>query len=162
MKVKTISATLLFLLMGCIYASAGEVIVTPMSPGEAAQFFSNVSKIEVGQDYYGNTSLEIYDDQGQVVSSGPVTSRIKITFDGSAREGLSDAVSAEKAISFYPNPAKDFIHIVGVEVPVLAQLYNINGLLILSTQDTNINVSGLPEGQYILQVGKQCYKVLIQ
>lgn len=162
MKVINILATSLFLLMGTIFVSAGEVTVTPMSPGEAAQFFGNVSKIDVGQDYYGSTSLEIYDEQGQVVSSGPVTSRIKITFDGSAEEGLNDAVSAETAISFYPNPAKDYIHIVGSKVPVFAKLYNINGLLILSTQDTNINVSGLQEGQYVLQVGTQCFKVLIQ
>ena len=162
MKVKTISATLLFLLMGCIYTSAGEVTVTPMSSGEAAQFFSNVSKIEVGQDFYGDTSLEIYNEQEEVVSSGQVTARTKITFDDSVSEGINNAVSSETTISFYPNPAKDYIHIVGLEVPTISKLYNLNGLLILSTKDANINVSGLPEGNYILIVGSQCYKVLIQ
>ena len=57
-------------------------------------------------------------------------------------------------ISVYPNPAHDFI-IVGADndSPVQnIQLYNIAGQLVLSSTDTEINVSELPEGVYFVTV----------
>lgn len=162
MKVKTISATLLLLLAGCIYASAGEVTVTPMSPGEAAYFMDNLSKISVAPNFNEKSTLVFYDEQGEVVSEKPVHGRTKITFGSQPSEGLSDVVSDNTTISFYPNPSTDFITIVGLQSPTLAKIYNLNGQLLISSMESHINVSNLQAGSYVLLVGTQCFKVLIQ
>lgn len=57
-------------------------------------------------------------------------------------------------ISVYPNPAHDFIR---VETQLIAsvqrvEIYNVTGQLMLSTTDTEINVSTLPEGVYFVAV----------
>ena len=57
-------------------------------------------------------------------------------------------------ISVYPNPAHDFIR---VETQLIASLqrveiYNVTGQMMLSTTDTEINVSTLPEGVYFIAV----------
>ncbi len=57
-------------------------------------------------------------------------------------------------ISVYPNPAHDFIR---VETQLIAsvqsvEIYNVTGQMMLSTTDTEINVSTLPEGVYFVAV----------
>lgn len=57
-------------------------------------------------------------------------------------------------ISVYPNPAQDFIR---VETQLIAsvqrvEIYNVTGQMMLSTTDTEINVSELPEGVYFVAV----------
>ena len=57
-------------------------------------------------------------------------------------------------ISVYPNPAHDFIR---VETQLIAsvqrvEIYNVTGQMMLSTTDTEINVSTLPEGVYFIAV----------
>ena len=141
---------------------AGEVTITPMSAGETAKFFNDVAYLVIGQESYeGNTSLAIYNDLGVVIQT-PVKVKTKITFEGSPEQGLNEVVATSSNISFYPNPAKDVINIVGLEEPTTAKLYTLNGMLVLTTTETNINVSGLTEGNYVLQVGSQCFKVLIR
>ena len=162
MKLKKLSASLFFLLAGCIYASAGDVTVTPMSPGEAAYFMNNLSKISVAHNFNEKSTLVFYDEQGEVVAEKPVQGRTKITFGSQPSEGLSDVVSDNTAISFYPNPSTDFITIVGLQSPTPAKIYNLNGQLLISSMESHINVSNLQAGSYVLQVGSQCFKVLIQ
>ena len=52
----------------------------------------------------------------------------------------------------FPNPAKDRATLEGIE-PAEIQLYNLQGQSVRTFSDTNeINVSGLPEGIYLLQI----------
>jgi len=52
----------------------------------------------------------------------------------------------------FPNPGKDKVTIEGIE-PAEIQLYNLQGQLVRTFPDTNeIDVSGLPEGIYLLQI----------
>ena len=55
------------------------------------------------------------------------------------------------SIAVYPNPATDFIHVVtcnGASV----QMFNAVGQQVLSTEETDINVSELPRGVYFVRV----------
>ena len=55
-------------------------------------------------------------------------------------------------ISVYPNPAKDFVRIDGVEAAEV-QVYNAVGQMVKTIQGSNeINVSGLVEGVYLLRI----------
>ena len=65
-----------------------------------------------------------------------------------------DAIEENKdsKISVYPTPAKDRVVIEGIEVAEV-EVYNALGQRVKMVQSTNeINVSGLPEGVYLLRV----------
>lgn len=64
-------------------------------------------------------------------------------------EGISEDES--DAVVIYPNPATDFIHVVtcnGASV----QMFNAVGQQVLSTEETDINVSELSKGVYFVRV----------
>ena len=55
-------------------------------------------------------------------------------------------------VEVYPNPATETMRIEGLEA-VEIQVYNALGQLVKSIQNTNeIDVSGLPEGLYLLRI----------
>jgi hypothetical protein len=60
-------------------------------------------------------------------------------------------------IQVFPNPASDFIQVQGdINVPAILQIYNITGRMIreekLESGDQPVDVSGLPEGLFIVRV----------
>ena len=67
---------------------------------------------------------------------------------------MIDAVDEEVslAVSVYPNPASETVHIEGIE-PAEVQVYNALGQLVKTVKGSNeISVEGLPEGVYLLRM----------
>ncbi len=61
--------------------------------------------------------------------------------------------SALKNLTIYPNPVKDILHIETEETNFSVELYNMQGSLILKTQNSqNISVSHLSEGIYWIKL----------
>ena len=73
---------------------------------------------------------------------------------------------ADASIFVFPNPVKEFLTVNGVKKDVKINLCNLDGSLLqtLPAQEnsTNINVSALPQGVYLLQVGNQFIKFIKQ
>jgi len=57
---------------------------------------------------------------------------------------------AETELKAYPNPAIDVLQLSGVNENIRYKVYSLNGSLVLSGQGTQIQVSGLNPGMYIL------------
>ena len=58
-------------------------------------------------------------------------------------------------ISIYPNPAKDFFTVSGIDGPVDIFVYNIQGMLMLTSKEyknTKINISSFIAGIYIIRI----------
>jgi hypothetical protein len=65
-------------------------------------------------------------------------------------------------ISFYPNPAKEYLTISGLDETVTYSISDINGKLIQSgTTFDKINVENITEGFYFLTIGNTISKKLI-
>lgn len=65
--------------------------------------------------------------------------------------GVSDI--NDKKIVVFPNPAKDYIYIGGLDQPALVEIYNLYGQCILKDRFENkLNVTGLKSGIYILKI----------
>ena len=54
------------------------------------------------------------------------------------------------SLSLTPNPATDKIAISGPEPLAAAMIYNLGGQLVLQATETEINVSALPAGVYVV------------
>ena len=60
-------------------------------------------------------------------------------------------ITSEADFMVYPNPAKDYVHISSKEIPQQLTLFNLEGKMIISTQNSNrINTSDLQDGMYFL------------
>jgi hypothetical protein len=73
---------------------------------------------------------------------------------------------AEPTISVFPNPVKTYLTVSGANKGLTINLLDLNGTLLqnILMQDsaTNIDVSALKQGTYLLQIGKQVVKFIKQ
>lgn len=56
------------------------------------------------------------------------------------------------ALSVYPNPARDILNISGASKGVNVEILNLQGQKVLTSTDTQINISSLATGAYIVRV----------
>lgn len=74
-----------------------------------------------------------------------------------------DAISADVArsvnVTAYPNPTANKIRVSGVGEGQLIRIFSSNGSVIYSGTDTEIDLSGNANGWYLLQAGKEVFKV---
>ena len=86
-----------------------------------------------------------------------------ITFDGLVGTAV-DNVILESSISVYPNPTADMLIVEGVTAKETINIYSLNGNQVLSvmTQEgvNTINVSGLPNGIYLLKYANESFKLI--
>ena len=77
-----------------------------------------------------------------------------------------ETLPVESSVSVFPNPVQTNLTVSGVNKNVKINLLNTNGTLLQSipAQDysTIINVSSLPQGLYLLQIGEQVIKFIKQ
>ncbi|MDR0546874.1 MAG: GDSL-type esterase/lipase family protein [Dysgonamonadaceae bacterium] len=78
--------------------------------------------------------------------------------------GTSTSIHAPQPnrISIYPNPAIGEIYISGTEGIVSSKLFDNTGRLLMESTQTQLNVSHLQKGLYLLQVNGQTLKVIKQ
>jgi len=86
---------------------------------------------------------------------------IKFTQDGNA--GIKNQKS-EPSIFVFPNPVGETLTVNGVKKDEIINLYDMSGALLktVTSQETatNINVSSLKQGVYLLRIDKQVIKFL--
>jgi len=85
--------------------------------------------------------------------------------------GINEKKSADGKFSLYPNPANDYVEIYfsGSEHfsnSVYAHIYNVQGLLLktvaVNNERTNIDISSLAKGFYIVKIGNEAKKLIIK
>lgn len=161
MRFKRFLECMLFLMLVCGICRAADVRVTPLSDQEAEFFMQNISSFRINGDINEDTQIAFFENNDVLVKEQKIKTTTKITFESPSEEGIDD-IAADSRISISPNPSVDVIHIIGLENPQQVQLYNLKGQLVLTTMDANVNVSPLSTGTYIMRVGKQCFKVIIE
>ena len=118
----------------------------------------NVSLI--GKWLFERDNLKLLDKEGNLLASESVLDIRKIIFLESSDQ-TGDKPIYEKAILIYPNPTQDILNIKGLDGGVV-RLYDIEGVLLFKTKDTQINVSAYPTGTYLLQIGTQVVRFIKQ
>jgi len=126
---------------------------------ENKQTLSSVQKIA-----FGINSMHIILKNGQTTPI-PISDIQKILFvKKNENVGTGILKSADNSISVYPNPAHDVLHIAGVDENTAIHIFNVNGALLRSVtaqeKGTELNVSALGNGMYILQAGNQAVKFI--
>lgn len=150
-SMKKFSSICLFLLCA-IHLMATQLIVTPYAGDEMQQDISLIGKwVFVGDE------LQLLDKSGNVLASEPVANIRKITFT----TGIQDAVENVKPNQLLVNPTQDILQVSGIEAQTL-RVYDVWGRLVHQENGTEVHVSHLSNGVYILQIGTQVVRFIKQ
>ena len=110
----------------------------------------------IGKWVYEGDNLQLLDKQGNVLATEALANIKKITFSefGSAVEDV-----IINSIVVYPNPTQDILMIQGIDTQTL-RVYDLQGRLLKTENGTQIGVSQLTEGTYLLQIGTQVVRFI--
>ena len=105
-----------------------------------------------------DTNLQLLDKEGNVLATEPLANVRKIVFSNE----FTALDNVEKgSIVVYPNPTQDVLYIQGIEAQIL-RIFNMQGNMLQTTEGTQVSVSHLPTGTYLLQIGTQVVRFIKQ
>lgn len=71
---------------------------------------------------------------------------------GESTNGVTNLSNGKNTITLYPTPVFDQLHIIGAGENPKATIINANGLVVQETKGSDVEVSTLPEGFYVISV----------
>ena len=147
--------SLVLLLAGRIFAAESLHLITLTADGtEASYVLTDVRKI-----VFDNNTMTVNLKVGAEATN---VTCIKFSSMGTGLENLK----TESSIFVFPNPVKTYLTITGVDKHAKINLMDLTGTLLqsISAQEnaTNIDVSTLQQGVYLLQTGEKIVKFIKQ
>lgn len=112
----------------------------------------------IGKWVYVGDDLQLLDKAGNVLATEPLANIKKITFSVSGSMTSVEDVQPSNIV-VYPNPTQDVLMIQGIEAQAL-RVYDLQGRMLLQQESTQIGVSQLSEGTYLLQIGTQVVRFI--
>lgn len=110
-------------------------------------------------DFFSTGTVFIYDATNtEIHQFAAGVSPGTIVFDIRSAAGLSD--EENNAISISPNPTNDFLHIQGKAAKDIVNLTDMNGMQVISTTESSVNLTQLPAGIYFVNVNGTSQKVI--
>ena len=148
--------TVVLLITGRLFAEEESQLITLSADGtETVYALSDVQKI-------------VFENNAMTVNMKSGSGATEVTC---IRFLLNDNVGIENpklapSVFVFPNPVATNLTVAGAKKGVKINLFDLNGKLIRSVlaqeNSTGINVSSLPQGLYLLQVGEQVVKFIKQ
>ena len=157
MKQKILLIPLLFVAIAAIAETS--LIIQPLSGNEQAQTLSTIGYVKVTFD-----SLFVYSHSDMLLCKNAIKDIRHIRYgEPSNQEGIDDVNVATCRV--YPNPTQDMLIIDGSNADK-ALIFDLNGRLLQTTplygEKATINVTALPQGDYILLLNTQTFKFIKQ
>lgn len=114
----------------------------------------------IGKWVFVDTNLQLLDKEGNILATEPLANVRKIVF---ANESINTALEKvdQGTIVVYPNPSQDILYIQGIEAQTL-RIFNMQGNMLQTTVGTQVSVSDIPVGTYLLQIGTQVIRFIKQ
>lgn len=145
-----------FSLLSCYFANADTILSVEYNDGNnSKEQMEKLSKIAF--DKSGNMTF-VYNN-GDTKDFGILSNTQKIIFSEGVLANVDDRSSAS-SIHVFPNPTEETIKVVGLADGESVKVYNLVGTLVLVSQSSEINVSHLADGQYLVVVGNSIIKLI--
>lgn len=152
MKLKTFTTFLLLLLASLLYANEVSNIVAVSADGDNTTYaLAEVNRINVIADA-NSASMTIVDNDGNQYAG-----YVKILF--------AEALTNIEELGFtqvyvFPNPVVNTLNIQGVDENTPLEVYNLTGKSVLKDKGTELDVTSLSQGTYILRINNQYVKFI--
>ena len=146
----------MFSLLSCYFANADTILSVEYNDGNnSKEQMEKLSKIAF--DKSGNMTF-VYNN-GDTKDFGILSNTQKIIFSEGVLANVDDRSSAS-SIHVFPNPTEESIKVVGLSDGESVKIYNLVGTLVLVSQSSEIYVSHLADGQYLVVVGNSIIKLI--
>lgn len=115
----------------------------------------------IGKWVYVGDDLQLLSHDGAVLAQEPALNIRKITFAESSGTDTPTSMDNIQSTSvvIYPNPSQDMLIVNGIEAQAL-RVFDMQGRLLKAENGTQVHVSDLAEGTYLLQVGTQVVRFI--
>ena len=120
---------------------------------------------QIGRITFENGVMYLYDHHNQQLGFSEVNQINRIEIDENATTGIQDVANSNQ-LHVFADPSLQQIVVFGAHENQTLRVYDTSGRLMMSTNtqpdQTRIDVNGLPNGTYLLQIGAQVVKFLKQ
>lgn len=152
MKLKTFTTFLLLLLASLLYANEVSNIVAVSADGDNTTYaLAEVNRINVIADA-NSASMTIVDNDGNQYAG-----YVKILF---AEVPADIEELGFTQVYVFPNPVVNTLNIQGVDENTPLEVYNLTGKSVLKDKGTELDVTSLSQGTYILRINNQYVKFI--
>ena len=152
MKLKLLFSVLALSLASFLYAVERENIVAVSADGDKTAYaLATVSRINVIADA-NSASMTVVDKDGNEFAG-----YVKILF---AEKETSIEELGFTQVYVFPNPVVNTLTIQGVDENTPLEVYNLTGASVLQDKGTELDVTSLSQGTYILRINNQYVKFI--
>ena len=152
MKLKLLFSVLALSLASFLYAEESENMVAVSADGNKTTYaLATVSRINVIADA-NSASMTIVDKDGNQFAG-----YVKILF---AEKETSIEELGFTQVYVFPNPVVNTLTIQGVDENTPLEVYNLTGASVLQDKGTELDVTSLSQGTYILRINNQYVKFI--
>lgn len=113
---------------------------------------------KIGKIVFTGDKMSLTDVNGNLLAESDIDDVRKIVFVKEATKEITP--QNEEEISVYPNPTSNILYINGLNKHEKVHLFDTNGKLVKSCQETELDMNDLSNGIYLLQVRTQVVKVI--
>lgn len=132
--------------------------IVPMSGEEKKYALSLIGRITFDEEH-----IYLHDLQGELLGEQALSSIRKIVFR-ELEQVPTSLTQPQTNIRVYPIPARELLVVEGVEGNELVRVYSMQGVLVTDAPvhegKAQVQVSELPEGNYLLQAGVEIIKFI--
>ena len=107
----------------------------------------------IGKWVFVDDRVRLLDHNGYLLGEEYMENIVKITFSNTPPVPTSTDEVQQNTVIVYPNPTHEMLCVQGVPEDITLRVYSTTGQLLATAQGTQINVSHLPQGTYLLQIG---------
>jgi hypothetical protein len=152
MKLKHFTTFLMLLFASMLYANEVSNIVAVSADGDKTAYaLADVNRINVIADA-NSASMTVIDKDGNEYDG-----YLKILFAESATGVEEFDITS---VYVYPNPVVNTLSIQGVDENTALEVYNLTGKSVLKDKGTELDVTSLTQGTYILRINNQYVKFI--
>ena len=109
----------------------------------------------IGKWIFVEDRIRLIDHEGYLLGEEYMENIIKISFSSTPSVPTSVDDAHSNTVVVYPNPTHEVLCVQGVPDDVTLRIYSTTGQLLATAQGIRIDVSYLPSGTYLLQIGVQ-------
>lgn len=152
MKLKTITTFLLLLFASMLYANeVSNMVAVSADDDNTTYALADVNRINVIADA-NSASMTIVDKDGNEFAG-----YVKILF-AEAPTDIEELGFTQ--VYVFPNPVVNTLNIQGVDENTPLEVYNLTGKSLLKDKGTELDVTSLSQGTYILRINNQYVKFI--
>lgn len=114
----------------------------------------------IGKWVFVDDRVQLIDHNGYLLGEEYMENIVKITFSETSPVPTSTDETQSSMVIVYLNPTHEMLCVQGVPDNITLRVYSTTGQLLTTAQGTKIDVSHLPQGTYLLQIGIQVLRFI--